>query len=236
MHDKPKVRSRHAPKGVEILHDDRDIIVVDKAPGLLTIGTDREKSRTAYFALTDYVRKGNSKSRKHVFIVHRLDREVSGVLVFAKSPEAKEYLQTHWDEAEKIYFAVVHGHIAHKAGTLTSYLTENTSHVVHATTNRRVGKLSTTQYTVLKETKEFSLLQVRLLTGRKHQIRVHLADAGIPIVGDKKYGKGNDRQYRRIALHALSLTFPHPFSRERVTFTTEVPSYFKKLVGEVPGE
>ena len=231
MDEGVKVRKRHVPKGLEILHEDRDILVVDKAPGLLTIGTERERERTAYYHLTDYVRKGNSKSRKHVFIVHRLDREVSGVLVFAKTPDAKEYLQTHWDEAEKIYLAVVHGHTAHKTSTITSYLTENKAHVVHATSNTRVGKLSRTEYTVRRETKDFSLLEVRLLTGRKHQIRVHLADYGLPIVGDKKYGRGDDRQYRRLALHAQSLSFNHPFSGKRVTFSTEVPKYFTMLMG-----
>lgn len=226
-----RVRRRHAPKGVEIVYEDRDILVVDKAPGLLTIGTDRERERTAYRHLTDYVRKGNSKSRKQIFIVHRLDREVSGLLVFAKTYEAKEYLQTHWDAVEKIYLAVVHGHTAHKSGFVESYLTENAAHVVHATSNTRAGKLARTEYTVVKETKLFSLLEVRLVTGRKHQIRVHLADSGLPIVGDKKYGRGDDREYRRLALHAQSLCFTHPFTGNRVEFRTEVPKYLTMLMG-----
>ena len=221
---------RHQPKGVTILHDDRDILVVEKAAGLLTMGTDREKARTVYYKLTDFVRKGNAKSRKHVFIVHRLDRDASGILVFAKSRQAKSSLQEQWEAAEKKYLAIVHGRLAEKRGTISSYLAENNAHVVYATKNTRKGKLSHTAYEVVKETKDFSLLEVTLLTGRKHQIRVHLANLGHPIVGDKKYGKG-DKAHRRLALHAQSLCFKHPYSGERVTFESKTPGYFHRLLG-----
>jgi len=221
---------RHKPQGLDILYEDKDILVVDKAPGLLTIGTEKEKTRTAYHRLTDYVRKGNSKSRSRVFIVHRLDRDASGILVFAKTGEAKRRLQDQWDRAEKKYLVVVHGTLATPTGTITSYLAENSAHVMYSTSHPRKGKLSHTAYRVLKETPAFSLLEVTLLTGRKNQIRVHLAEQGHPIVGDKKYGE-KDKAHKRLALHATSISFKHPFSGKQVTFETRVPGYFHALIG-----
>jgi RluA family pseudouridine synthase len=221
---------KHLPGGLAIVHEDRDIIVVDKPAGLLTIGTDREKSRTAYFILTDYVRKGVAKSRNRIFIVHRLDRETSGVLVFAKNQEAKFRLQSQWQDTRKRYLAVVHGRCEKRAGTITTYLAENQAHGVYTTNDARKGKLAHTAYKVLKQTRDFSLLEIDLLTGRKHQIRVHLAGIGHPVVGDERYGKENKR-HQRLALHARSISFKHPFSGEPLTFTTEVPVFFTTLVG-----
>jgi RluA family pseudouridine synthase len=218
------------PGGLAIIHEDRDIIVVDKPPGLLTISTDREKSRTAYFILTDYVRKGVAKSRNRIFIVHRLDRETSGILLFAKSEAAKFRLQSQWQDTKKKYLAVVHGQCEKRAETITTYLAENRAHGVYTTNDARKGKLARTTYKVLKQTKDFSLLEIDLLTGRKHQIRVHLAAIGHPVVGDPRYGK--ERKARdRLALHAKSISFAHPFSGEPLTFTTKVPVYFNTLVG-----
>jgi RluA family pseudouridine synthase len=216
-------------KGIEILHEDRDILVVDKPPGLLTMGTDRDKVRTAYYRLTDYIRKGCDKSRKRIFIVHRLDRDTSGVLVFAKNERAKHLLQSQWEKTEKKYLAVVYGTFADKAGTITTYLAENKARIVYSTPDRAKGKLSRTAYRVLKEAKGFSLLDIDLITGRKNQIRVHLAEKGHPVVGDKKYGRRNTL-YRRLALHAVSISFNHPYSSKQVTFRTRVPGYFNALV------
>lgn len=222
--------SRHQPQGLIILYEDRDIIVVDKAPGLLTVGTDREGTQTAYFRLTDYVRKGCAKSRNRVYIVHRLDREASGILVFAKTIEAKETLQEEWDDAEKAYLAVVHGPMAQLSGTITSYLTENRALVVYSTPDPQKGKLSKTAYRVIRETSMFSMLDVHLLTGRKHQIRVHLSEKGHPIVGDKKYG-GAHKLYKRLALHAKSLSFNHPYTGKPMTLETRTPPYFNFIMG-----
>jgi RluA family pseudouridine synthase len=222
--------ARLLPRGLAILYEDRDILVVDKPPGLLTMGTDSDKTRTAYFILTDYVRKGYRKSRKRIFIVHRLDRETSGILVFAKSIEAKLRLQGQWNETEKRYLAVVHGRCKEKAETITSYLAENSAHVVYSTADTAKGKLSRTAYTVLKQTEKIALLEINLLTGRKHQIRVHLADIGHPVVGDQKYGRA-DNGRTRLALHARSISFKHPISGERLSFETKVPGYFQQLVG-----
>ena len=227
--------NRLLARGLVILYEDRDILVVDKPPGLLTVGTDTDKSRTAYFILTDYVRKGCARSRNRVFIVHRLDRETSGVLVFAKSEEAKLRLQGQWQETEKKYLAVVHGKCKRRSETITTYLAENKAHVVYSTSDPARGKLSHTAYRVLRQTKDFALLEVDLLTGRKNQIRVHLAGIGHPIVGDKKYGKG-DESHARLALHARAISFKHPFSGKQLIFSAKVPGYFSKLVGSIHNE
>jgi len=221
---------RHQPQGLELLYEDRDIIVVDKAPGLLTIATDKKQIQTAYYRLMEYVRKGDPRSRNRIFIVHRLDRDVSGILVFAKSSEAKEHLQEHWAETEKKYLTVAHGRFKIPEGTISTYLAENKSHIMYSTSNHEKGKLSHTNYRVLKETEEFSLLEINLLTGRKNQIRAHLAEIGHPIVGDEKYGR-KDREHKRLALHAYFLLLTHPHNGKTITFQTEVPGYFKTLLG-----
>jgi tRNA pseudouridine32 synthase/23S rRNA pseudouridine746 synthase/23S rRNA pseudouridine1911/1915/1917 synthase len=215
---------------VEILYEDSDILVVDKSAGLLTVGTDKVQLKTAFYVLTDYVRKGCAKSRKRLFIVHRLDRDTSGVLIFAKSREVQITLQNDWRNIKKSYIAVAHGNFSKKEGTITSYLAENKAHVVYSTYDSKVGKLAKTYYKVLKETQIFSLLEINLITGRKNQIRVHLAEKGHPVVGDKKYGK-KDREHKRMALHAESISLKHPTSGKKLNFEAIVPTYINKLVG-----
>ena len=222
--------TRFLPQGLRILHEDRDILVIDKPPGLLTIATDKEQTRTAYSFLTEYVRKGSTTSHKRIFIVHRLDRETSGILIFAKTIEAKLSLQGQWDTTQKKYLAVVHGTCKKSSDTITTYLAETKAHDVYSTSDRVTGMLSHTAYRVLKQSKSCALLEVDLLTGRKHQIRVHLAGIGHPIVGDRKYGKGTKEQ-KRLALHARSICFKHPYSGKMLTFETQVPPLFHTLVG-----
>jgi len=219
--------------GLAILHEDRDIIVVAKAPGLLTIATDKDRTRTAYHLLTDYVRKGAAKSRERVFIVHRLDRETSGVLVFARNENAKRKLQEHWDATEKHYLAVVHGHMPKPEGTITSHLTQNAALRVFSTNDSSKGLLSRTHYRVLRERPGFSFLDVNLLTGRKHQIRVHLAEHGNPVVGDRKYGRKGDSA-KLLALHAHTLAINHPHSGARMTFTADPPPHFNNWLKRTP--
>lgn len=220
---------KHHPKGLSIIYEDHDIVVVDKINGLLTVSTAGEKEKTAYFLLTDYVKKGISISKNRVFIVHRLDRDTSGILVFAKNEKTKRYLQDEWKEFNKIYFAVVHGRLQEKEGMITSYLLENKAHRMYSVTDSKKGKLSKTGYKVIKESNKFSLLKINLITGRKNQIRVHLSEKGHPVVGDKIYGK-IDKGAKRLALHAASLTILHPFTKTKMIFETEPPLYFKTLV------
>jgi RluA family pseudouridine synthase len=229
-----KKQDRFKPGGISILYEDRDVIVVDKPAGLLTIGTDKEKSKTAHFILNDYVRKGNSKSSNRVYVVHRLDRETSGVVIFAKSEQVKRFLQDNWEDTEKHYIAIVHGNLKDKDGTISSYLTENRALRVYSTNDPSKGKLAHTAYKVLDETKGFSMIDVNLITGRKHQIRVHFAEKGHPVVGDKKYGP-DENVSKRLALHARSLMFNHPFTHKPMTFDTGVPEEFSRLFRRLQG-
>lgn len=222
---------RFQPRGMTILHEDHDIIVVDKMSGLLTVSNDRSKDNTAYFRINNYVRKGNPKSHNRIFIVHRLDRDTSGILVFAKNEKAKRFLQDQWHEFKKDYLAIVHGKITPDNDIITSYLAENSIFKMYSVKDPSQGKLAKTKYTVLQESKDFSLLEIQLLTGRKNQIRVHLADRKCPVAGDKKYGK--KRGIKRLCLHSVSLTFTHPYSKEEMQFTTKMPSYFKTLLKKV---
>jgi len=218
---------RKLPRNLEILYEDDDIIVVNKPAGLLTVKTETDKTKTAQYILTDYIRKGNYKSHRQIYVVHRLDQWTSGVLIFAKSHEIKEKLQEQWKETKKKYLAVVHGHLKQKEGVISSYLAENKFFVVYSTKDPSKGKLAHTAYKVIKESERFSLVEVDLLTGRKNQIRVHLADLGHPIVGDRKYGKEDD-EYKRLALHAKSISFKHPKSGKQMMFESKIPEYFKK--------
>lgn len=224
-----KRTSKYQPKNLTILHEDRDIIVVDKSAGLLTIGTAKEKQQTAHFILNDYVKKGNERSKNRIYIVHRLDRDTSGVLIFAKSESAKKYLQDNWHDFSKKYFTVVHGNLKDKEGEISSYLFENKIFRVYSTKDPEKGKFSKTGYKVIRESEEYSLLEIYLFTGRKNQIRVHLSDLGHPVVGDKIYGS-TAKGLKRMALHSASLTITHPFTKKEMSFSTKIPNYFKTLV------
>jgi tRNA pseudouridine32 synthase/23S rRNA pseudouridine746 synthase/23S rRNA pseudouridine1911/1915/1917 synthase len=209
------------------LYEDKDILLVDKPAGLLTVATEHESLRTAHSILTEYIRTGCGRCRKRLFVVHRLDRDTSGVLIFAKNEEAMERLKAHWKETGKKYLAIVHGSVEKKSGTITSYLAEDDGYNVYATPDSTKGRLAQTVYRVIREKKA--------LTGRKNQIRVHLAGIGHPIVGDAKYGKGDDR-LPRMALHARSISFKHPVSGKQLTFESEVPEVFTKLFGRIEQE
>lgn len=217
------------------MHEDKDLIVVHKPGGLLSIAAGRSghrntQQKTAYSALTDYVKKGAAMSRNRIFIVHRLDRDTSGIMIFAKTPSAKNFLQDNWDENVKKYLAIVHGEMKEKEGTFSCYLTENKELKVYATGDRKKGKLAKTRYKVIKVTKKYSLLDIELVTGRKNQIRVQLADSGHPVVGDIKYGK-KKVDSRCLALHAYKLTCNHPYSGKKMTFISPSPGFFAGLVG-----
>ncbi len=212
-----------------IVHEDKDLIVVEKSAGLLTMGTDRDKEKTLYFRLTEYHKSRNPLGKGRIFIVHRLDRDASGLLVFAKSESSKRILQTNWNEATKKYYAITEGSPERKEGAISSYLEEDKFRRVYSVREpSREAKLSTTHYRVLRESESYALLDVLLETGRKNQIRVHLFDLGCPITGDAKYGAQSDPLHR-LALHAYSLAFAHPTTGEPLVFQSKYPDSFKKI-------
>jgi RluA family pseudouridine synthase len=220
---------KHQPRGLSVIYEDRDILVLNKINGLLTVSTDRITEETAYYRLTEYVKKGNSKSRNRVFVVHRLDRDTSGVIIFAKTEEAKRHLQDEWKNFKKKYYAVIHGILPKKEDVITSYLAENSAFKVFSVNDPKKGKLAKTGYKVLRESADYSLLEVDLITGRKNQIRVHFAEKGFPVVGDKSYGQ-KGKGVKRLMLHSASLTITHPYSKTEMTFDTKVPAHFNALV------
>jgi tRNA pseudouridine32 synthase/23S rRNA pseudouridine746 synthase/23S rRNA pseudouridine1911/1915/1917 synthase len=221
---------RNTLKGLRILHEDPDLLVVCKEPGLLTTSYDGDRNPTAERILTGYLRKGSNRSWIRAYTVHRLDRETSGLLIFAKNVVVQQQLKENWKAVEKHYTAVVHGCLAEKSGTIAGYLAENADQFVYTTTDATKGKWSETLYRVIRETPRFSLLDITLLTGRKNQIRVHLAEAGHPVAGDAKYGKKGDR-IARMALHARTLAFPHPHDGRFMEFEAPVPDAILGLVG-----
>ena len=220
---------RFQPRGLSILYEDYDILVVDKISGLLTIGTTKIRENTAYYLLNEYVKKGNKKSRNRVFIVHRLDRDTSGLIVFAKNENAKNFLQDEWHGFKKKYYALVHGTLLKKEGVISSYLAENRAHRMYSVDEHEKGKLARTGFKVLRESKKYSLLEIDLLTGRKNQIRVHFSEEGFPVAGDKMYGQ-KDKGIKRLTLHAASITILHPHTKETMTFEMPVPDYFNTLL------
>lgn len=214
--------------GLTIVHEDQDVIVIDKPSGLLTVATDREKRRTAYAMLSDYL-KAKDPSNK-IFIVHRLDRETSGLLLFAKNEDVKHRIQKTWETtiAERSYVAVVEGVVTPPQGTITSWLTESKALTVYSSQKPQHGKKSITHYQTLRGTSEYTLLELNLETGRKHQIRVHLQGIGHAVVGDDKYG-ATANPLRRLGLHARVLAFIHPQTHELCRFETAIPSAFLRL-------
>jgi 23S rRNA pseudouridine1911/1915/1917 synthase len=216
-------------KGLEILHEDQNIIVVNKDAGLLTIASDREKNKTAYAVLSAHVKKANAENK--IFIVHRLDRETSGLILFAKSEAIKAKLQESWNDSiqERTYIAVVEGEMDTPSGTITSYLIESEkSLLVHSTQDPKKGKKAITHYQTLHYKKGFSLLKINLDTGRKNQIRVHLQEVNHPVVGDKKYG-ANSNPFDRLGLHAQVLAFNHPVTGKLTRFESPIPKKFLRI-------
>jgi tRNA pseudouridine32 synthase/23S rRNA pseudouridine746 synthase/23S rRNA pseudouridine1911/1915/1917 synthase len=226
MQSKIKIRKKYVPKGLTVLYDDRDIIVIDKSPGLLSMETASEKERTAHNLLSKYVKKGNPKSKINLFVVHRLDQKTSGVMIFAKSLEVKENFEKQWKNVEKKYIALVAGHFKEKNAVFESYLADGDDYKVRSVSNPKKGKFAKTKYKVIKEFKKCSLLEIDLITGKKNQIRVHMSENGHPIIGDVKYGS---KIKGRLALHALSIKFKHPFSNEEMLFTTEQPDFLQLI-------
>lgn len=222
------VQQRELMAGVKMMYEDDDIIVIDKPPGLLSIATEEEKERTAFRILNDYVRENNPKSR--VFIVHRLDRETSGVMLFAKSETVKQRLQDNWKELilERSYVVLVEGQVKEEQGTIKNWLKESSTKTMFVS-RPGDGVVAVTHYQVIEKSPLYSLLAVQLETGRKNQIRVHMQSIGHSVVGDRRYG-GKRSPIDRLGLHARILAFTHPVTGETLRFETAIPAKFRSLV------
>ncbi len=213
---------------LKIVYEDDDILVVNKGYGLLSMGNDKVKDGTAYSILKDYLKRKDPRNK--IFIIHRLDRDTSGLMMFAKNEKAKEAMQHNWNNMvlNRKYVTVVEGDVEEPQGVVRSYLGETSQFEVFSTDDPSQGKLAVTRWTRLKEGSEYSLLEVELDTGRKNQIRVHMKDIGHPISGDRKYG-AEASPIHRLALHARTLRFIHPVTRREMMFETPVPSSFIRL-------
>ena len=213
---------------LKIVYEDDDIIVVEKGYGLLSMGNDKKPDNTAYSILRDYVKWTNPLNK--IFSVHRLDRDTSGLMMFAKSMEAKEKMQHNWNNMvlNRVYVAVVEGEPEEKEGTVKSYLVENSRYEVYSTDDSKKGQLAVTRYRTIQTNGKYSLLELELDTGRKNQIRVHMHDLGHPISGDTKYG-AEKSPLHRLALHAKTLRFIHPITRQIMDFSSRVPGGFMSI-------
>lgn len=219
-----------APKSqqLRIVYEDADIIVIDKRNGLLSIGTDKEQKRTAYYILSDYVKEQHPDNK--IFVVHRLDRETSGLMMFAKSEKIQEQMQRGWHKLvlDRRYVAVIEGALPHAEGVIDAPLTQDRNHKMWVTRPGE-GEDATTYYTTLRRGKEYSLVDLRLVTGKKNQIRAHLEWKGTPIAGDKKYhAKSNPAG--RVCLHAYKLSITHPTTGQELHFDTRIPKLFEECV------
>ena len=211
---------------LDIVYEDKSIIVINKPSHLLTISTDNEKEKTLFHKVMLYEKRKNKNNK--VFIVHRLDKDTSGLVIFAKDEKIKFKLQNNWEkEVKRGYVAVVNGKTKDKE-TLKSYLAETKTLMVYSTDSKH-GKLAITEYQRLKENKRITLLKIRIKTGRKNQIRVQLNDNGNSIVGDKKYGEIKFDPLRRLCLHANYLEIIHPVTNKKMVFEIDIPKEFLKL-------
>jgi len=214
--------------GISIIYEDRDIIVIDKHAGMLSMSDGKERHQTAYGMLSRHVKTEDAGNK--IFIVHRLDRETSGVMMFAKSEKVQRLLQESWRDTvtERTYLAITEGIVEKDEGVIRSYLKESKALIVYSSQDPLHGELAVTRYQVLKRKGDFTMLKINLETGQKNQIRVHMKDIGHPILGDKKYGSTID-PIGRVALHAWVLAFIHPVTGEKLRFETPMPRKFMRL-------
>ena len=213
---------------LNIVYEDDDIVVVNKGYGLLSMGNDKVKEGTAYSILKEYIKWVDP--RQKIFIVHRLDRDTSGLMMFAKNVHAKEAMQHNWNNMvlNRTYVAVVEGNVETDEGTIQTYLAENSKFEVYVTENPDEGQLAITRYKVLQRKNGYTLMELELDTGRKNQIRVHMKHLGHPITGDRRYG-AKSSPIHRLALHARTLRFVHPITRREMNFSTPIPISFQKM-------
>lgn len=212
--------------GVRIVSEDDAILVIDKPPGLLSVATEGEKTDTAFARLKDHLA---ARRAGRPFVVHRLDRDTSGLLLFARSPAVRDQLQANWGAVAKAYLAVVEGVPRPPDGVVENFLAEGRDLKVRATGPHGNAKRAATRYRVLFTRRGYSLVEVGLETGRKHQIRVHLAGLGCPVIGDGVYGAKADPA-RRLGLHAWRLAFDHPVTGRRVELESPLPEVLRRVV------
>jgi len=218
-----KIRSN-----LPIIYEDDELIVINKPSGLLSIPSDKEKGSTAYRVVTDYVQQKNKHNR--VYVVHRLDEDTSGVLMFVKNPKLQEAFSNDWNNlvSKRGYFAIVDGLVKDDEGTIKSYLKMNAQNMMYSSKKKGDGKLSITHFKVMKRNKNYTLLDVNIDSGRKNQIRVHLGDIGHNVIGDDKYGNPTN-PIKRLGLHAYCLTIKHPFTNKTLKFNAPIPKEFSIL-------
>lgn len=213
---------------LDIVYEDKSIIVINKKAHMLTISTDNEKEKTLFHQVMLYEKRKNKNNK--VFIVHRLDKDTSGLVIFAKDEKIKYKLQNDWDKNTKRgYVAVVHGKTKDKE-VLKSYLMETKTLMVYSTNDTKNGKLAITEYQKIGGNNKYSLLKIKIKTGRKNQIRVQLNDINNPIVGDKKYGNNKFDPLRRLCLHANYLEFIHPITNKKMVFELDIPKEFLEII------
>lgn len=212
---------------VRIVYEDRWLVVVEKAAGILSMAAGHS-SLNVKSVLDDYFKKTQQKCTAHV--VHRLDRDTSGLMVYAKNMEVEQTMEHNWHEMvyDRRYIAVCSGEIMQEGGTISNWLKDNKAYITYSSPYDNGGKLAITHYRVLERTTDHSLVEFKLETGRKNQIRVHSADMGHPVCGDVKYGNGDDPVHR-LCLHAWLLCFYHPVTNEPMEFETPIPTPFKQL-------
>ncbi len=215
-------------KKLKILYEDKYLLVVDKECNLLTISNVSEKEKTLYYEVSLYVKRQNKNNK--IFIVHRLDKDTSGIVIFAKNKNIQKILQDNWCDVKREYLAIVNGKVKNQNGEIKSYLKETKTHLVYSSNNAYNGKLAITNYEKLQENNLYTLLKIDIKTGRHHQIRVHLNDIGHPIIGDKIYNKVDKIKRKRMYLHAYYIAFRHPITNEIIKVKTDYPIEFKTII------
>lgn len=216
-------------RNMRLVYEDEHLIVIDKNAGLLSMASDNEKYLTAYNILSTYVK--SQKPSNRIFIVHRLDRDTSGLMMFARSEKVQSLLQRDWKRnvTARTYVALVEGEVTEPEGIVKSYIYESKALVMHSTPDPKRGDLAVTRFRLLKSGKEYSLLEITLETGKKNQIRLHMQEKGHSIAGDKKYGAMSS-PIGRLGLHASVLAFIHPVTGREMRFESKVPAKFRRMV------
>lgn len=226
-----KIQKR-IPHPIDIIYEDEDIIAINKPSGLLSIASDREKGHTAYRYVSDYLTARDRNAR--IFVVHRLDEDTSGVLIFAKNFEVREAMQNKWNEivTKRGYYAVVEGEGMPESGRYEDYLAENSLHLMYVTNNKKEGKLCVTNFKKMVEKNGLTMLDINIESGRKNQIRVQLGHRGHHVIGDDKYGEPVN-PIGRLGLHAYQLTLTNPLNGKLYDFKTDIPVSMKNLFWKV---